>query len=325
MSLPPIRFTTMSWEKTASPCGRPAPNCAVDCEVPLGDLDRLARIGDVEDVDVLELQVVDEHDVPAAVLLALPREGGVRLVRLRLRLAVGLRARGLGEVARALDQLLGPGGVAHVDERDAADAVRRPRAPLVLVDEQVALERRRVHRHDLRALARERVDVARDEALLDRLRRVRDVHDLHAAAAARRLVEHRQVGVVALGRDVGDAAELAELGRVDDLADDLQAVLAPRQRRAPGYRALGAVAVDGVHVERRAQEAVGAVERRRVRAGRAGGDGKSTRRGKPRAGDRTSLHVSPFPAAPPTACRPESPAASRRSRDCAQPIHRRRG
>ncbi len=30
MSLPPIRFTTMSWEKTASPCGRPAPDCAVD-------------------------------------------------------------------------------------------------------------------------------------------------------------------------------------------------------------------------------------------------------------------------------------------------------
>ena len=40
-------------------------------EVHLGDLTRLARVGDVEDVDVGLLQVVDEHDVPAAVAPAL--------------------------------------------------------------------------------------------------------------------------------------------------------------------------------------------------------------------------------------------------------------
>src|ERR687894_819610 len=69
----------------------------------------------------------------------------------------------------------------------------------------------RVEAHDLRALARERVDVARDVRHGLRVRRIGDVHDLHAAAAARGLVEHRQIGEVALGRDVGHTALAAEL------------------------------------------------------------------------------------------------------------------
>ena len=162
---------------------------------------------------------------------------------------LGLRAVLLGEVARALDELLRRARVAHVDERDAADAVGRARAPLVLVDEQVALEGGRVHRDDLRALAGERVRVARDVALHLRLRRVGDVDDLHAAAAAGRLVEHRQVGVVALGRDVGHAAGAGELAAEVGLADQLEAVLSGRHRLLrPAHGARGAVRVP-VHAD----------------------------------------------------------------------------
>ena len=165
MSRPPMRLTIMSWLNTESPCGRRRAGLGELVEVRLGDELRLGGVGDVEDVDVELLHVVDEHDVDLAGVLVRPGERGVRLVGARLRDALGLRAVLLGEVAGALDELLRRVRVAHVDERDAADAVGRARAPLVLVDEQVALVRGRVHRDDLRALAGERVRVARDVAL----------------------------------------------------------------------------------------------------------------------------------------------------------------
>jgi hypothetical protein len=78
------------------------------------------------------LEVVDEHRV--GVVAVDPHSHGVRLVRLRLRLA------GDREVARALDELLRVGRVGDIDEGHAADALGFARADLVLVCEHLAFE-----------------------------------------------------------------------------------------------------------------------------------------------------------------------------------------
>ena len=261
---------------------------------------RLARIGDVEDVDVELLQVVDEHDVHLA-----GRPGSSR----RTRSASGWPSSAARRCDCAPDffvkspapstSFLGWSGLRHVDERDAADAVRRPGAPLVLVHEQVALERRRVQRDDLRALAREGVDVARD--VTDRLRvppgcRVH-VDDLHAAAAAGRLVEHRQVGVVALGGDVGDAPVAGELAAEVETADQVEPFLCRRHRvgRLTARRAMRVP----MHPPAGVDPAV-PCEGRWVRAGAARPYEKSPC-GHDHAGGETSVHGSPSERSAPCA------------------------
>ena len=111
-SLPSIRFTTMSWLKTASPCGRPGADLRGRLQVPLGDLDRLGRVGDVEDVDVLELlEVVDQHDVPAAVAWLSHAKAECVWLALVCGLPLVCAPEAFGEVARALDELLGRSGL----------------------------------------------------------------------------------------------------------------------------------------------------------------------------------------------------------------------
>ena len=106
---------------------------------------------------------------------------------------------------------------------------RRARAGLVLVHEQHALEEAVVHRERVRALARIVLRGGLHERLLDleRLLRVRDVEHVGAGALARGLAEGRQVGVVAVRRDIGDPALVARAGRVGDLrlADDADVAL----------------------------------------------------------------------------------------------------
>ena len=113
--------------------------------------------------------------------------------------------------------------------------------------------------------------MARDVA--DRPRGVRrgaEVHvdDLHAAAAAGRLVEHRQVGVVALGGDVGDAPVAAELAAEVEAADQLE----PCSTAGTDWRpaSLPAAPCEFQCTPQAGVDPAVRRERRRVRAGAAG-------------------------------------------------------
>jgi hypothetical protein len=136
--------------------------------------------------------------------------------------------------------------------------------------------------------------MARDEAALARVRRVGDVHDLDPAAATGGLVEHRQVGEVALRRHVRHPPELAELRAVDGLADQLEPeLLRPAgQLEATRDRARGAVPVDRVLVGAGVQEPVVDEQIGRMGAGGAGGQCERARRGGSRADDDASSHIS---------------------------------
>ena len=97
-------------------------------------------------------EVVDEHDVDLAGLLPGPLpQANAECVWLAFVCGTPLAAPRAFRVKSPAPStsFFGLARVGHVDERDAADAVRRPGAPLVLVHEQVALERRRVERDDL--------------------------------------------------------------------------------------------------------------------------------------------------------------------------------
>ena len=224
-------------------------------EVEVADELRRRRGGDVEDVDVVQLGVVDDDGVELAGVL--PQEDRVRAVGHLGRVLGGVARAGLGIVgglvARALDEGHRSGGVRHVVEVEAADAVRAAR--LVVDGQDVAA----VEGHHVGALAVVGLRQRRHEGQLLRVRRVRDVGGEEPAAMAGvvrldRLGPRVQVSRLLIDREVGDLTHFDRLvvlrrperrRRVDlELADQLDvladgrqvvvetAVLA-RERRAP--------------------------------------------------------------------------------------------
>ena len=116
-------------------------------EAHLGDERRAARIGDVEDVDVLGLLVIDDDDV--GMLALLPGKGAVDLI--------GGRdgAAGIG-IAGADDQRNRDERIRDVVDGEAPDlATAGVVTDLVVDDEDVALERFCLDRERLHSLAHE--------------------------------------------------------------------------------------------------------------------------------------------------------------------------
>ena len=231
-------------------------------QVEVGDEHRVARVGDVEDVDVGELGVVDDHGVRlGAVLPDVDRVGAVghrqRILGCgRERVAVHVVGRA---VAEALHEDLRSGRVADVVEVEAADAVGR--AGLVVDGQHVTLEARGVERDRVRALAVVGARQRRHERELLRVRGVGDVDGEEAAALAGGLRPRREIRRVLVDRHVRDLTrhqiglsrigqagvgiELERVGRLElELGDQLD-VLTRRRKVIAGRPVLGREAAPG--------------------------------------------------------------------------------
>ncbi len=190
--------------------------------------ERVPRVGDVHDVEVGELLVVDEDGIGTPVEVVRPGEDAVRLVRLIVH-----PARRVREVARMLHEQLRVCRVADVPDVDPAAGPRlgrrrRARAGLVLVDEEHAVEVLVLQAKRVGALARvvERGGLHERARHLERVLRIRHVDDVGAGALARRVAEGGQEGVLAVRGNVSDAAVVPGPGWIGHLglADELDAL-----------------------------------------------------------------------------------------------------
>ena len=161
----------------------------------LGDEERLARIRDVDDVDVARLEVVDQDRVRPCP--GIPREHAVDLVCGRAGRLVRHRT-----VAEALHERLRLARVRDVVEVEAAEAPLAV-ARLVVRDEQVAVEPPRLDVERLDTLARHAAGRGCDERDLLRARGVADVDHVDAVPRAH-AAPLAEIGEPVQDPDIGD-------------------------------------------------------------------------------------------------------------------------
>ena len=216
MNSPSISLTTMSCRNELGLRYREL------VQVELGDQHRLLRIRDVEDVNVRCLLVVSGDQVGA--VPSLPSEGAVCLIDVGRITNAADR-----DVAEVFLQLLRVEWIGYIPQRDPGLVVLT--AALVVDDQHVSGEVRRVEPDDLHALTDQGVLVGWDEADLEGIGGIADVDDVHAAirgvlaatlrAGTRFAAPASQVGIIEVGVD-GYIGNQAGLRVVDgDLADEL--------------------------------------------------------------------------------------------------------
>ena len=152
------------------------------------------RVGDVDDVDVLALLVVNDDRI--CLVAGVPCEDAVGLVRVLLALTVHR------EVTHTHGQRSGVPRIGDVVHVHPAEAGRVP-ALLVVGDQDVAGELRCVDVQGLDTLAWVAALFGLDEGNLFRVLHVGDVHHVHAVVFAGLHAPGGEVGVVLEDPDVG--------------------------------------------------------------------------------------------------------------------------